>query len=80
MRLMQKWLNSPRDVDWRFRESLPSQLALWLVVGWNRLSFGFLNPDVASDRLSRNVDKKVTATRCTITQKSPILSYFAAEN
>ena len=31
MRLMQEWLNRPRDADFRFRARLRPQLALWLV-------------------------------------------------
>ena len=35
-----------------------SRLVLYLVVGWKRLSFGFLNPEEGTDRVSRNVGKK----------------------
>jgi len=32
-----------------------------------------------TDRLSRNVGKEFATTRCLITQRSAVLSYFAAE-
>ena len=37
------------------------------------ISFGFLTPKDGTDRLSRNVGKKLTTTRCVITQKSAVL-------
>jgi hypothetical protein len=36
MRLMQEWLNRPRDVDWRFRASLRP---LWLVGSAGRVAY-----------------------------------------
>ena len=49
--------------------TLPCKNSVWS----NRLSFGFFNPENGTVRLSRNVCKKLTATRCVITQKSAVL-------
>ena len=53
MQLRQEWLNRPRNVDLHFCASFCSQLALWwvgLVV--YRLSFGYLNPEDGTYKLS----------------------------
>jgi len=38
-----------------------------------------LTPEDGTDRMSRNVGNKFTTTRCVITQKSEVLSYFVEE-
>ena len=37
------------------------------------------NPEDGTERVSRNVGKTITTTRCVITQKSAVLICFAAE-
>ena len=55
-----------------FIEFFFSKLALYQIV------FGFLILQDWTDRLSWNVGKELTSTRCVITQKSAVPKYFAA--
>jgi len=41
-------------------------------------TFGFLTTEDRTDKLSRNVDKKMTATRCALKQKSAFLRLHTA--